>query len=163
MRSFTATTTIDRPAAEAWAIVADYHCDPQWRHGVETMAPSTTGPAVVGTTTAEVLRLGGRTYRNAGLVTEVQSGSRLAWRTVAGADAFGSRDVRPSGSAACTVTLELHVRYHGGQRLAAPLLTGMLRRGLRRDLARLAALVVDRAPPGQSVPCGPEVAGRSVA
>ena len=139
--SLRATTTIPRPAAEVWAILADYACDPDWRAGVETMAPSTTGPATVGTTTDEVLHLGGRTYRNGGVVTAVEPGHRLEWRTTSGADADGARTVVPVADERCEVTLDLQVRPHGVERLLQPILIPMLRRGLRRDLRRLAALV----------------------
>ena len=139
--SLRAARTIERPAAEVWATLADYALDPAWRHGVETMAPSTTGTAVVGTTTDEVLHLGGRTYRNGGLVTAVEPGRRLEWRTTSGADANGARTVVPLGDDRCEVILELVVRPHGIERLLKPLLIPMLRRGLHRDLRRLAALV----------------------
>ena len=145
MPSFTASITVPRSAAEVWAVVADYDRDPEWRDGVETMAPSTSGPAMVGTTTAEVLHLGGRTYRNGGVVTAVEAGRRLEWRTTSGADARGSRTVRATGAGRCEVSLELHVRYHGVQRLLAPVLTPMLRKGLHTDLARLAQLVPSSA------------------
>lgn len=141
MPAFTATRTVDRPADTVWAVLADYGHDPSWRRGVATMAPSTRGVASEGTTTAEVLRLGGRTYRNGGLVIAVEPGRRLEWRTTSGADAQGSRTVRPVGPGACSVTLELEVRYHGLQRLLAPMLTPMLRRGLQGDLDRLADLL----------------------
>lgn len=140
MPTFRATTTIDRPAAQIWAVLADYEQDPSWREGVETMAPSTSGPATVGTTTAEVLHLAGKTYRNGGEVTAVEPGQRLEWRTTSGADACGSRSVRPIDARSCEVSLELHLRYHGAQRLMAPVLTPMLRKGLKADLERFADL-----------------------
>jgi uncharacterized membrane protein len=162
MPTFRATTTIDRPTAEVWAVLADYDRDPEWRDGVETMAPSTTGPAVVGTTTAEVLRLGGTTYRNGGLVTAVEPGARLEWRTTSGADAEGSRAVRDAGAGRSEVTLELEVRYHGAQRLLAPALTRMLRRGLHGDLARFADLVQrGRGPSTSSPPPSPATSSRA--
>lgn len=141
MPTFRATTTIDRPPAEVWAVVADYDRDPEWRKGVETMAPSTRGPAVVGTTTDEVLHLGGRTYRNRGEVLAVEPGRRLEWRTVRGADANGSRTVTPTADGRSEVELVLGVRTHGLERLLQPVLAPMLRKGLHQDLARLAALL----------------------
>jgi uncharacterized protein YndB with AHSA1/START domain len=141
MPTITATTTIDRPAEAVWAIVADYGRDPEWRAGVETMAPDPAGEVRLGTTTAEVMHLAGRTYHNDGEVTDVEPGARFAWRTTSGADADGSRAVRPLDEGRCEVTLVLNVRAHGAQRLLQPLLVSMLRRGQRADLARLADLV----------------------
>lgn len=141
MTTYSASTTIHRPAADVWAVIADYERDPDWRTGVETMAPSTSGPAVTGTTTAEVLHLGGRTYRNGGMVTAVDPGRRLEWRTTSGADANGSRSVEPLGPDACTVTMTLDVRFHGSQWVLRPVLGPMLRKGLHRDLSHLASLL----------------------
>jgi uncharacterized membrane protein len=137
-----AEVEIDRPARQVWALVADYGCDPQWRAGVTTMDPTPPGPVVLGTVTAEILRVGGRTYRSAGEVTDVNPGSRFAWRTTSGADvdADGSRTVEPLGTHRCRVRLETRVRPLGVQRLLAPVLRGMLRRGLAADAQRLRAL-----------------------
>ena len=41
---------IDRPAAEVWALLADYGNDPTWRRGVTTMAPNPPGPVPPGWT-----------------------------------------------------------------------------------------------------------------
>jgi uncharacterized membrane protein len=143
MPTITVSTTIDRPAPVAWGIVADYERDPEWRQGVETMAPSPSGPVDVGTTTAEVLRFGGRTYRNGGEVTSVEPGTAFTWRTTPGADADadGSRRVRALDARSSSVTLEVTIRTHGFERALQPLLVRLLRRGMRHDLERLVALV----------------------
>ncbi|MFC7713335.1 SRPBCC family protein [Nonomuraea recticatena] len=62
------------PAVLVWAVVADYGQDPRWRKGVKTMAPRPEGIVQVGTTTAEVMRFAGRTYRNGGEVIQVEPG-----------------------------------------------------------------------------------------
>ena len=147
MPTITARTTIPRPAESVWAVVADYGRDPEWRAGVETMDPDPTGEVRVGTTTAEILHLAGRTYHNDGVVTEVEPGVRFAWQTLAGADADGSRTVRPLGKGRCEVTLVLTVRPRGLERLLQPVLVPMLRRGQRADLARLARLLAEHPVP----------------
>jgi uncharacterized protein YndB with AHSA1/START domain len=141
MTTLIATTTIDQPAATVWAVLADYGCDPDWRDGVETMAPNPAGEVRVGTTTAEVMRLAGRVYRNAGVVTDVRPGECFSWRTTSGADAHGSRCVEPLGTHRCQVSLEIEVRLHGMERALQPVLMAMLRRTLRADLRRLGQLV----------------------
>lgn len=141
MPTITMSTTVQAPPSAVWATIADYGRDPEWRRGVETMAPSPAGLVVPGTTTAEVLRLGGRTYRNDGLVTSVHPGQRFAWRTTSGADAEGSRSVRPLTDDRTEVVLVLDVRPHGIERLLQPLLVRMLRRTMAGDLERLATLV----------------------
>jgi uncharacterized membrane protein len=80
------------------------------------------------------------TYRNAGVVTAVDPGTRFTWRTTSGADADGSRTVRALGDGRSEVTLVLTVRPHGVERLLQPVLMRMLRSGLAADLGRLAQL-----------------------
>ncbi len=139
--SFIEDIEIDRPAAEAWAVVADYRRDVEWRTGVVAMVPHPTGPVEPGTTTAEDMRLGGRTYHNDGMVTAVEPGVRFTWRTTSGADASGARSVEALGPARCRVRLELAVRPSGAERLLRPVLARMMRRNLAADARRLRALV----------------------
>ena len=134
------TIEIAAPASSVWAVVADYDRDPSWRTGVSTMAPAPAGPVQVGTTTAEVLRLAGSTWRNGGEVVDVTPGCAFRWRTTSGADAEGARHVEPLGPDRCRVRLELRVRPHGVERVLAPVLGRVLRRNLAGDARRLRAL-----------------------
>ena len=143
----TAAVEADRPADEVWRLVADYARDPEWRAGVATMAPSTAGPVVEGTTTAEELRMAGRTWRNTGVVTSVEPGRRFSWRTTSGVPASGSRSVVPRSGGGCRVELALSVTPTGIHRLLRPLLVPMLRRGLAADAERLRQ-VPERVPVG---------------
>jgi uncharacterized membrane protein len=147
------TGTIDLacPAAEVWAIVADYGRDPEWRRGVATMAPSPAGEVRPGTTTTEVLRFAGRTWHNGGEVVSVEPDVRFTWRTVQGADAAGARAVLVLPGGGCRVHLELRVRPHGVERVLAPLLARLLERGLARDLNRLRRLATDEREVGPRV------------
>jgi uncharacterized membrane protein len=139
--ALTASAEVDRPAAVAWAVVADYRRDPEWRTGVLAMAPDPPGPVAAGTTTSEDIRVAGRTWHNEGVVTELAPGERVAWRTTSGADAEGSRAVAALGPDRCRVTLTLTVRPHGAERLLRPLAARQLRRTLARDLVRLDRLL----------------------
>ena len=132
---------IDAPAAAAWRVVADYTHDVDWRSGVVRMAPTPTGPVQVGTTTAEEMKVAGKTYRNDGEVIAVEPGVRFEWRTTAGAVANGSRQVTPTDAARCRVRLELHVTPTGLNRLLAPMLTKVLDKGLASDVERLREIV----------------------
>ncbi|GAA4973274.1 SRPBCC family protein [Pseudonocardia tropica] len=136
-----AETTVSAPADAVWAVLADYARDPQWRRGVRSMVPTPAGPVRTGTTTREVLRAAGRTTHNDGVVTEVAPGRRFTWRTTAGVEAEGARDVEPLPGGTCRVRLELRVRPPGLLRLAPGPLRRLLARGLRGDLTRLRALV----------------------
>lgn len=129
------------PAARVWAVVADYGQDPRWRKGVETMAPSPEGIVGVGTTTAEVMRFAGRTYRNCGEVIQVEPGRSFAWRTTSGIDAEGGRLVEPLGEDRCRFTFHVCVTPRvTSERLLEPALRWLLRRSIRADIRRLAGL-----------------------
>lgn len=138
--SFSETATIDAPASAVWTIVADYRRDPKWRTGVVSMVTEPAGPLAVGMVTREVIRVAGRTYRTVGQVDRVEPGASLHWHTTHGAEARGSRSVRPVGPDRCEVTLELHVVPRGVNRLLAPVLRRMLASNLRRDLVALGSL-----------------------
>ena len=134
---------IDRSAHDVWAVVADYDRDPDWRAGVETMAPSTTGVVMPGTTTDEVLHFGGRTYRNGGIVDTVEEGRRFTWRTTSGVQARGGREVIAVDEGTTIVRLELDPTLPGIKRVLRP----MLGRQLAADGARLKALLEEAVSP----------------
>jgi hypothetical protein len=137
---FSAAITAAVPAGRAWAVLADYSRDAEWRHQVVTMTASPPGPVAPGQTTAEVMRFGGRTLHNDGEVVQVDD-LRFVWRTTSGVDAEGAREVRPLGPNLCRILLRTRVRPTGAERYYAPLARLVLERGLRKDLRRLAALL----------------------
>ncbi|NIH82197.1 SRPBCC family protein [Amycolatopsis viridis] len=128
-------------AERAWALVADYGQDPRWRAGVTTMNPQPPGIVTPGTTTEEVLRFGGRTYRSGGLVTSVDPGREFSWRTTSGLRASGGRILEPLDDRRTRLTLHAQVRPPGILRLFEPVLTPLLRRQLLADIGRLTRLV----------------------
>jgi len=138
---FTSRAELDAPPTVVWSMVADYGRDSQWRRGVRTMQPCPAGLVRLGTTTDEVVRLGGRTYRSRGIVTEVDEGRRFAWQTTSGVSARGWRQVRPLPTGGTTVELHLEVDVRGLQVLMKPLLRRMLGASLAGDVERLRALV----------------------
>lgn len=75
---------IYRPASQVWAYVADYRNDIGWRAGVRQMRPSLPGPAEVGVTTHELLRLLGMTFRTDATIDRVEAGRLLEWRAQIG-------------------------------------------------------------------------------
>lgn len=127
--------------ARAWELVADYKQDPRWRHGVTTMSPQPPGIVVPGTTTNEILRFGGRTYRSGGRVTTVDSRREFAWHTTSGLRAEGGRIVEPLDDGRTRLTLHVVVHPQGIERLLEPIIKPLLRRRLLADIHRLAGLV----------------------
>jgi uncharacterized protein YndB with AHSA1/START domain len=139
--NLTATATVPFPPDQVWAILADYARDPEWRTGVVSMTVDPSGLVRPGAVTAEELRLGGKTYRNLGVVETVDDGIAFSWRTTDGVEADGRRELHAVGTDATAVTLSLRVTPKGAERLLAPVLGRMLRRNLERDLVALEGLL----------------------
>jgi hypothetical protein len=141
--------SIDLPVAahDVWNLIADYSRDPEWRTGVQSMTAEPPGLVDVGTVTVELLRFGGKTYRNVGEIVAVDVGRTIRWQTTDGADADGRRTITPHADGTCRLTLELNVRPAGTERLLTPVLTRLLARNLRRDLEHLRLTFVGDAQP----------------
>jgi uncharacterized protein YndB with AHSA1/START domain len=134
---------LDRPAADVWAVIADYGRDPEWRHAVTTMAPSAPGLVEVGMTTNEDISFGGRRYHNEGRVVSVEDGLAFSWETTSGTDARGSRSVEPLTATSSRVVLTLEVEPTGAERLLALVVRRMLAAQLRGDADRLVGLLTE--------------------
>lgn len=127
-------------SSAVWWVIANHSYDKLWRDAVEiTATPS--GFVQVGTVTAESLRIAGRLWTSAYVITEVSHGFRFDWRTTGDVRARGARSVRPIRDSGCRIRLELTVELEGADRLVAPILGRIVRRRLRSDLARLVELV----------------------
>ncbi|HET7518520.1 MAG TPA: SRPBCC family protein [Actinomycetes bacterium] len=133
---------IDRPASQVWAYVADYGNDPGWRAAVSQMQTSRPGPAQVGVTTHELLRLLGRTFRTDATIDRVETGHRLQWRAAdRQKQLHGSRLVEPTGPASSRFTEVVEGHLLGPVRPLEPLVAWLLRRQAAADLRRLKQLL----------------------
>ena len=133
---------IDRPASEVWPYVADYGNDANWRVGVSQMHPSQPGPARVGVTTHERLRLLGMTFRTNATIDRVEAGRLLEWRAHDQQKQLrGSRLVEPTGPASSRFTEVVEGRLLGLSRPLGPLIAWLLRRQATADLRRLKHLL----------------------
>jgi hypothetical protein len=113
---------IDRPASQVWAYVADYGNDAGWRAGISQMRPLLPGPAQVGVTTHELLRLLGMTFRTDATIDRVEPGRLLEWRAHDRQKQLqGSRLVAPTGTASCRFTEVVEGRLLGPLRPLGPL------------------------------------------
>jgi hypothetical protein len=126
--------TIDRPASEVWAYMADYGNDANWRAGVSQMRPSQPGPAQVRVTTHELLRLLSMTFRTDATINRVEAGRLLEWRARdRQKQLHGSRLVEPTGLASSRFTEVVEGHLLGPLRLLEPLLAWLLRRQTTAD------------------------------
>jgi uncharacterized membrane protein len=143
---------IDRPASQVWAYVADYGNDPGWRAAVTQMRPSVPGPAQVGVTTHEWLRLLGMTFRTDAIIDRVEAGRLLKWRAHDRQKQLqGSRLVEPTGPASSCFTEVVQGRLLGLSRPLGPLVAWLLQRQATADLRRLKQLL-ETQPFTRSVP-----------
>ncbi len=132
---------IDRPAAQVWAVLADYGRDADWRREVTTMVPEPAGPARVGTRTHETGRLLGSPFETEGRVLEAGD-HWFRWEARGhGSRASGTRAVQDLGPDRCRVVLGYDVALTGAQRILNPLFVATFRRAARQNLRTLAALV----------------------
>ncbi|MCP2262728.1 SRPBCC family protein [Promicromonospora thailandica] len=148
--TLSAQATVDAPAAEVWAVLADCTHDPRWRGGVVEMRQSNRGTVVEGTITYETMRAMGSTLRTVTAVTAVtasETGGMFRWVAVEGLDVEGSRRLTtgPSGRSVVCLTLRYSARGFG-QRLLFPLMSRVLARTLERDARRFQELFAADAP-----------------
>jgi hypothetical protein len=129
---------INRPADQVWPYVADYGNDTSWRAGVIQMHPSRPGPAQVGVTTHERLRLLGLIFRTDASIDRVEAGRLLEWHAHDRQKQLrGSRLVEPIDPGSCRFTEVLEVGLLGLLRPLAPLVAWLLHRRATADLRRL--------------------------
>ena len=137
------SVVIARPADEVWAAIADYGFDLNWRKGLTAMDPDPPGPAAAGTKVHEVVHNMGRDYVADTVVTDFDPGRSYGFEgegTIGGLR--GRRTVvgEPGGDSA-SFTYEIELTPTGASRLLRPVLGGMLRSGLRKDLEKLRSLL----------------------
>ena len=133
---------ISRPASLVWAFVADYGNDTSWRAAVTRMRPSVPGPAQVGVTTHERLRLLGMTFGTDANIDRVEVGRLLQWRAHDRQKQLqGSRLVEATGPASCRFTEVVEGRLLGLSRPLEPLVARLLQRQTSADLRRLKHLL----------------------
>jgi uncharacterized membrane protein len=143
---------IDRPAGEVWAYVADYGNDPSWRAAVTQMRPSMAGPAQVGVTTHERLRLWGLTVRTNATIDRVEAGRLLQWRAHDQQKQLqGSRLVEPTGPSSSRFTEVVEGGLVGLSRPLGPMVAWLLQRQATTDLRRLKKLL-ETQPFSRSIP-----------
>ena len=137
---------IARPPGEVWDAIADYSFDAQWRNGLLDMTPDPPGPPAVGTKVHEVVRSSGRDYVAGTVVTDLDPGVSYRFAgagTIGGLSGGRTVASAPDGGGA-VFTYDIELQPKGGMRLLRPVLGAIVRSGLKKDLARLQALLDDR-------------------
>lgn len=137
MIEITDQIAIHRPAAEVFAFACDYRNDVRWRTGVVELRVEPDGPCQLGSRTRETLRFFGQTMITEGLVTDVDEGRAVAFRSTSGPlPVQGRREVVPDGEGA-TFSFRIAAEPKGMYRLLSGFMERRFRRQLREDLEKL--------------------------
>jgi uncharacterized membrane protein len=146
---------IHRPPEDVFTFLEVRSNDAVWMASVlesEWLDPTAPEPAVpmgVGRRGRMVMKFPGRRAEFIDEVTEYEPGRRIAHRTVKGPIPLNTACICEPAGDACRATIVGAVdRLPGGVfgRLAAPLVTSVLRRGFKADLARLKNILEAQAP-----------------
>jgi uncharacterized membrane protein len=140
------SVVIDRPPQDVFAYLEVRSNDAMWMASVIESAwldadAGDAAPVGVGRRGRMVMKLPGRRAEFIDEVAEYEPGRRIAHRTVEGPFSLRTACLcDPAGDGGCRATVVGEVdRLPGGVfgRLAAPVVTSIIRRGFRADLARL--------------------------
>jgi len=143
--NLSATTIIQRPAAEVFDYVMDVAHDAQWRTGVVEASFTTDEPIGVGTTGFDRVEANGRTMVATWTIFEYRPGVLARWTLESGPiQGTGGYICEPTGDGT-RFTIEAHVSPTGWYRLLGPIF-GII--GRRQNLADVGKLktILERAP-----------------
>jgi Polyketide cyclase / dehydrase and lipid transport len=142
---------IARPRAEVAAYCAEPDNATEWYANIKAVEWRSPRPLRVGTRLAFVARFLGRRLAYTYEVVELAPGERLVMRTAEGPFAMQTTYTwEDAGVRATRMTLRNRGEPAGFARLAAPMVTGAVRRANRKDLERLKTILEDRAEPPPS-------------
>ena len=138
----TMSITIDRPADEVFAYVADMSNNPHWQKGQQRCVWTSESPIGVGSTYDQEAMFLGRTITSSFRVSEFEGGRHIRIVTTGGTMSIDvARDVEPIDATSCTV--RAHVRGNPPRlfKLLGPVTSAMLKRNVTADYQRLKALL----------------------
>lgn len=143
MFHLTETVRIDRPVAEAWAVLIDFPNVPAWEEGVLEVRQTSPGRPGLGTTLVARRVYGGReTVVDCRIVDWTDD--RSVTMEIAGGPTrrtFATYAVEPIGDHACQVTYSVKGEMRPLLVWLTPLIPAMGRRLVRSNLASLKRLV----------------------
>ena len=143
MFRLTEAVRIDRPAAEAWAILVDFPNVPAWESGVLEVRQTSPGAAGLGTTpVARRVYVGRETVVHCRIV-DWQDGRSVTMEIAGGPTrrTFASYSVEPVDDHACQVTYSVEGEMPPILVWLTPLIPAMGRKLVRANLVSLKRLV----------------------
>jgi uncharacterized protein YndB with AHSA1/START domain len=137
-----AETEIDRPCSAVAAYAGDPSNAPRWYVNIEAVEWKTPPPLAIGSRLAFVAHFLGRRLSYTYEIVELVPGERLVMRTTEGPFPMETTYTWvPTSEAGTRMTLRNRGEPSGFSRLAAPLMAVAMRRAMRKDLAKLKALL----------------------
>jgi uncharacterized protein YndB with AHSA1/START domain len=139
----TTTLELDRPPEEVFAFVADHRNAPRWQGGLHEVRRLTDGPLGVGTEHEFVRLFAGRRVASRNRFVEFEPGRFVRFEFGEGGWIHGTASYRalPGDDGGCRLESRMAFHVRGPGRLVEPLLARVLARDVRRDDARLKALL----------------------
>ena len=138
-------TVINRPRAEVAGYAADPTNAPEWYSNIKSVHWETAPPLGVGSRLAFVAEFLGRTLEYTYEFTELAPGSSLTMRTAQGPFPMQTTYTwQDAGKGATRMTLRNTGSPAGFSRVAGLVMAPMMRRAMRKDLARLKSLLEAR-------------------
>ena len=134
--------TITRPPDEVFAFWSDVENNPRWQQGMRSCTWTSPPPAGEGSTYNQVAHFLGRDVVSKFVVDAYEPGRLIRFRSVAGPfPIVETRTVAPAGEGGCRVEVEVGGSGSAFFKLADPILRPMVAASVKRDYARLKALL----------------------
>lgn len=142
MIEVTTEVTIDRPADEVFAFLADAANNPTWQQGMQRCTWTTPPPIREGSVYEQEATMMGKAITSTFEVIDFEPGRRITIRTIESTFPIEvTRAVQPTGEGTCVARARVTGDPSGVFRLAAPLMRQMVRRSVRGDYQRLRDLL----------------------
>jgi uncharacterized protein YndB with AHSA1/START domain len=139
-------TIITRPIEEVAAYAGDPSHAPEWYVNIKSVEWETAPPLRLGSKVAFVAQFLGRRLSYSYEIVEIVPGKKLVMRTAQGPFPMETTYTwEQAGTTSTRMTLRNRGEPSGFSKLAAPFMEAAMRRANNKDLARLKALLEQRA------------------
>lgn len=137
-----ASVEIDRPAADVFAYLADMSNNPKWQRGMKACTWTSEPPLQLGSTYDQEASFGGKKIVSSFEVVEFTEGSRIRIKTTGGTMPIDvTRTVETNADGTANVGAVVRGDASGVFKIAAPLMKMMVGASVRKDYARLKAVL----------------------